>query len=174
VEVRRRVYYSLAATACMIAVLSAGALTPLDPNTSEMLLSQAEQLISRAGASPLGILANNLLASLIMMIPAIGIPLSIFIVYNTGLIFSALSVSYGVPSYLLLTIPFITLYGLLEMLAYGVAVSESAVMVSAVFRRRIGRELKLLPIVVAVTAALLAVAALLEFLLIGILAGPPA
>lgn len=171
---RRRIYYALIATASLIGVLSSGALTPLDDTTSEALLTQAEQLISTVGTSPLRILFNNLLASLIMMIPALGILLSVFIVYNTGLIFSAISANQGLPAYLLLTIPFITGYGLLEMLAYGVAVSESAVMGYALFRRRIGGELRLLPLVIVVVAALLAIAALIEFLLIRLLTGPPA
>jgi hypothetical protein len=170
----RRIYYVLIATASLIAVLTAGALTPLDPGTSESLLSQADELLSRVRLSPVAILANNLLASLIMMIPALGILFSAFIVYSTGLIVSALASSQGIPPFLLLAIPFITLYGLLEMLAYGVAVSESALIVHALIRHRLRSELRILPIALAVTAGLLALAALIEFYLIQILSGSPA
>ena len=170
----RRIYYVLIATASLIAVLAAGALTPLDPATSEVLLKQAEELLSEVVLSPIAILANNLMASLLMMIPALGILFSAFIVYSTGLIVSALASSQGISPFLLIAIPFITFYGLLEMLAYGVAVSESALIVHALIRRRLRSELRILPIALAVTAGLLTVAALLEFYLIQILSGFPA
>jgi len=171
---RRRIYFALIATAYLIAVLAAGSLTPLDAATTESLLAQANELLSTVSLSPLAILANNFLAMLLMIIPALGIIASTFIVYTTGLIISALAGSQGLPALLLLAIPFATVYGLLEMMAYGIAVSESALVVYAILKRRLMRELRILPIAFAAATGLLFVAAVIEFFLIEFLNTVPA
>ncbi|GBC68663.1 hypothetical protein HRbin01_00346 [archaeon HR01] len=169
IAIGRRIVYALLGMVALIVVLALGALTPLDSETYETLLRQAESLASIAAMSPLNILANNLLASLFMIIPAIGPVLSAYIVYVTGQVISAISISQNISPVILLLVPFVTVYGIIEMLAYGLAVSESVVFTYAIIKRRARIELRRLPIVILAVAGLLLVAALIEYFLISLL-----
>ncbi|MEM4352080.1 MAG: stage II sporulation protein M, partial [Candidatus Caldarchaeum sp.] len=157
---------ALAATAVLIILLAAGALTPIPVPDAQSMVEGFEELVASLTASPAGIFFNNLVASLLMIIPALGMALAAFIVYNTGLVIGAVSITSNIPVGLSLLIPFLTLYGFVEMLAYGFAVSESFFLTSAVVRRRFRSEVRVVPYVLVVVVVLLGVAAVIEWLLI--------
>ncbi|MEM4282012.1 MAG: hypothetical protein QXK38_07485 [Candidatus Caldarchaeum sp.] len=156
----------LIATVVLICLLAAGALTPISSSDAEQMAERFKEMASGLVQSPSGIFLNNLAASLLMMVPALGIGLAAFIVYNTGLVIAAISAASRMPAVFSLLVPFVTLYGFVEMLAYGFAVSESFYLASAAVRKRFGRELRILPFVVAVVVGLLALAAVIEWSLI--------
>ncbi len=161
-----RLIAGLVATFTLISFLAAGALTPISPTDAMAVVEDFEDLVSGLAQSPVGIFLNNLGASLLMMIPAVGMVLAAFIVYNTGLVIGAVSTVSNVPAAFSLLIPFLSVYGFIEMLAYGFAVSESFYLTSAVFKKKFGRELRVLPLVIGVVVGLLALAALIEWGLI--------
>jgi hypothetical protein len=161
-----RLLVAAVAMLVLVGVLAAGALTPMSRSEAESLTSGFEELLSTAAANPAGIFLNNFLASLLMMVPAAGMALAAYIAYNTGLVIGAVSIVSNIPPALALTVPFITVYGFFEMFAYGFAVSESFYLAAAAVRRRFRAELRLFPVMLVVVVGLLAVAALLEWLLI--------
>lgn len=161
-----RLIAGLVATVALICLLAAGALTPVSSSDAQKMVESFRELASSMAESPAGIFLNNLAASLLMMVPALGIALAAFIVYNTGLVMAAISSVSNIPAAFSLLIPFLSFYGLVEMLAYGFAVSESFYLASAVVRKRFGKELRILPFVVAVVVGLLALAAVIEWAII--------
>ncbi len=164
-----RLIAGFVATFMLIGILAAGAFTPMSPTDSMKHFEDFKDLISGLTQSPAGIFLNNFGASLLMMIPAVGMVLAAFIVYNTGLVISAISTVSNIPAVFSLLIPFLLVYGFVEMLAYGFAVSESFYLTYAFFRKKLGRELRILPLVIGVVVGLLALASLIEWSLINFL-----
>jgi len=162
----RRLMAALLATVVLIGLLAASAFTPMSMEEAKVKAEEVQRLFSGLTVSPVGIFTNNLLASLLMMIPAAGIVLAVFIVYNTGMVIAAISTVSNIPVTLSLAIPFLTFYGFVEMLAYGFAVSESFFMTYAAIKKRIRKEVRVFVVVVLVVAGLLGVAAVLEWMLI--------
>ncbi|MEM4613437.1 MAG: hypothetical protein QXJ56_05730, partial [Ignisphaera sp.] len=74
--------------------------------------------------------------------------------------------TYGIPSSILIISTIITLYGLIEFLAYGIAFSENIFLTKSIISRRLKREGKLTIISIALTALLLLIAATIEYALI--------
>jgi len=166
-----RLLVAVAAMLVLVGILAAGALTPMSRSEAESLTSGFEEILSTVAASPAGIFLNNFLASLLMMVPALGMGLAAYIAYNTGLVIGAVSIVSNIPPALALIIPFITVYGFFEMFAYGFAVSESFYLAAAAVRKRFRSELRLFPVMLVVVVGLLAFAAVLEWLLIAFFQG---
>lgn len=155
----------------LIALLAVGAYTPMSRVEAQAVVSQFNEMLPRLITNPVGIFLNNFLASLLMMIPAVGMALAAFIVYNTGLVIGAYSIVHDMPVALSLVIPFFTVYGFIEMLAYGFAVSQSFFLISSVFKKRFKNELHLVPPSVIAVVSLLLLGALVEWTLIVFLQG---
>ena len=162
---RRRLFYAFIASLVMIAILAAGSFTEISPEEAESIMRAAEAIIG-PDLSPERIVLNNLPIALLMMIPVLGLVIAAFAMYSTGLVFAAIATTMQTHPALLLIIPFITVYGILEFLAYGFAVSEGVLIIRQALKRRLRSELRSIPIVIAVVAVLLVAAALLEYALI--------
>ncbi|MEM0441064.1 MAG: hypothetical protein QXF45_02020 [Candidatus Caldarchaeum sp.] len=155
----------------LVALLAVGALMPISYLDARALVDQFDELLPTLIATPAGIFFNNLFASLLMMIPAVGIVLAGFIVYNTGVVIGAYSVVSNTPVVLALLIPFLTVYGFIEMLAYGFAVSQSYFLASSVIKKNFRTELKIVPYTLLAVVALLFIGAVLEWVLIVFFSG---
>jgi hypothetical protein len=116
--------------------------------------------------SPLQIFANNLLISLLMLVPFVGPPSAAFVIYNTGLFFSALSITTNVPPIVAVIAPLITVYGALEFIAYGFFFHHGLRFSYTVLRRRLKEELRPALFMVVIGTIVLLSAAFLEYLLI--------
>ncbi|GBC72375.1 hypothetical protein HRbin03_00202 [archaeon HR03] len=162
----RRFLAALVATALLIGLLAAAALAPMPFVDAEALVNQFEEMLPRLTETPVMIFLNNLAASLLMMIPVLGMALAGLIVYNTGAVIGAFSAVSNVPVALLLLIPFITVYGFIEMLAYGFAVSQGFFLTTSAFKKQLRKEVRSLPYTVAVVVLLLLAGAVLEWILI--------
>ncbi|HID04632.1 MAG TPA: hypothetical protein EYH45_01480 [Candidatus Caldiarchaeum subterraneum] len=170
---KHRIKYASLATLVIILIFTLSSYQSITQEEAIALLKQFSELI-QGRLTPYGIFLNNFLIALAMVIPVVGVGVAGFIIYQTGLVVSAMSVLSGVPALILVLIPFITFYGIPEMLAYGVAVSESVILTGQIIRGRFRGELKVLPLVIGVILILLVVASLVEYLLlvaIGELAG---
>ena len=75
-----------------------------------------------------GIFANNLRVALGMFIPGFGIALGTFSAFSTGLVFNALSTISPALSNISPLIVFLTPFGILEIIAYGIAISRSGIL----------------------------------------------
>ncbi|MEM4495325.1 MAG: stage II sporulation protein M [Candidatus Caldarchaeum sp.] len=162
----RRFPAAVVATALLIGLFAAAALIPISLADAENLVNQFEQILPNVVENPAFIFLNNFAASLLMMIPVLGLALAGLIVYNTGAVIGAFSAVSNIPVPLLLLIPFITVYGFIEMLAYGFAVSESFFLTTSAIRKQLRKEIRSLPYTVAVVVLLLLAGAVIEWILI--------
>ena len=112
------------------------------------------------------IFSNNMLLCLIMFVPVAGPVFGVFVLYNTGAIIAAQSLANHVPPTLYLFLLFLFPFTWLEFIAYSTAFSESYWFVRRLFQHRGLRELKNLGILMIISAALLALGALIEASLI--------
>ena len=165
IGVKKRIIYAVVALFFVVAILSVGAYAEMDEAKAGEVLKTTGELL-KGKLTPYGILLNNLTIALIMMVPVIGHGIAAYILYQTGLVFSALAVTTNVPRILLLMFPILTFYGLVELLAYGVSLSEATIIGVQAWRRRLRKEARLIPFVVLVVFLLLLIAAIVEYMLI--------
>ncbi|MEM3083332.1 MAG: hypothetical protein QXM50_07325, partial [Candidatus Caldarchaeum sp.] len=71
----RRFLAAIVATALLIGLLAAAALAPMPLVDAEALVNQLEEMLPRLTETPVMIFLNNLAASLLMMIPVLGMAL---------------------------------------------------------------------------------------------------
>jgi uncharacterized membrane protein SpoIIM required for sporulation len=75
-----------------------------------------------------GIFANNFKVALGMFIPGFGIALGGFSAFSTGLVFNAIAHTSPALSNISPLIVFLTPFGILEIIAYGIAISRSGIL----------------------------------------------
>ena len=165
IGVRRRINYAVVATLVVVAFFVTASHQPLSRSEAEELSRFAAEFIE-GKLSPQGIFLNNMMVALLLMLPAVGVAVAGFVLYQTGLIIASMATLSNIPPIILVAVPFLTFYGIPEMLAYGSAVSESVILAFQIAKRRFRAELRVLPLVVLAVFLLLAVAALVEYLLL--------
>jgi Zn-dependent protease len=80
------------------------------------------------GINQYGIFANNFKVALGMFIPGFGIALGGFSAFSTGLVFNAIAQTSPALSNISPLIVFLTPFGILEIIAYGIAISRSGIL----------------------------------------------
>jgi Zn-dependent protease len=80
------------------------------------------------GINQYGIFANNFRVALGMFIPGFGIALGTFSAFSTGLVSNALSTISPALSNISPLMVFLTPFGILEIIAYGIAISRSGIL----------------------------------------------
>ncbi len=80
------------------------------------------------GIDQYGIFANNFKVALGMFIPGFGIALGGFSAFSTGLVFNAIAQTSPALSNISPLIVFLTPFGILEIIAYGIAISRSGIL----------------------------------------------
>jgi uncharacterized membrane protein SpoIIM required for sporulation len=86
-----------------------------------------------------GIFLNNLKIALAMFIPMAGIVIGSFSAFSTGLIFNSITnlsnIQYPNP-----LIVFLTPFGILELVSYGIALSRGGILLYEILKRRISKK----------------------------------
>jgi uncharacterized membrane protein SpoIIM required for sporulation len=164
-DYERRFFRSLLTSVVLYLVLVAGAFTPLSRQEAEERMRTLQEITASIN-SPLQIFANNLLISLLMLVPFVGPPSAAYVIYNTGLFFSALSITTNVPPIVAVITPLITVYGALEFIAYGFFFHHGLRFSYTILRRRLKEELRPALFMVVIGIIVLLSAAFLEYLLI--------
>ncbi len=165
-----RLKLTLLAAVILIGILLLGSLIPLGDEEGRLVQEELERLGERG--LELGIFLNNFTIALLGLIPFLGPPILGYAVFHTGRFLGWLGVEHGMPPQLL--IPFtlnliiLTGYGILEFLGYGAAAAESlAISYYAIRSRRLlGRELRMLPLMIGLIAGFLLAGAVIEAALI--------
>lgn len=125
-NVKGRILYLAIGAATFLIAYSIGAAVDLGSVNAENLKRQfAEQI---KGIDQIGIFINNVKIALIMFFPLIGIGVGVFSGFSTGLVFSALAQNSplsNVPPLVILITPF----GIMEVFAYGLAISRSGLLI---------------------------------------------
>ncbi len=110
-----------------IIAYSVGAtLVQINASQAEFIKTHFQEQIR--GINQYGIFANNLRVALGMFIPGFGIALGTFSGFSTGLVFNALSTISPALSNISPLIAFLTPFGILEIIAYGIAISRSGIL----------------------------------------------
>ncbi len=164
-RIKRRLFYlSLGAVAFLVAYYI-GATTKLsDKDASDLKKQFADQT---QGIDQYGIFANNMRIALGMFIPAFGAGLGVFSGLSTGMVFSALAKNSPILSSYSPLIIMISPFGVMEVFAYGLAMSRSGMLVYQLVKRKPWREYVVpTAIEVGIAVVVLLVAAIIEWGLI--------
>jgi len=137
--------------------------------TDDLRRHFAEQI---KGIDQNGIFINNAKIALGMFVPAAGIGLGVISGFYTGMIFTAIaqtSTLNNVPPLIILITPF----GIMEVFAYGIAISRSGIFIYHLVKKKPWREYAI-PILVeiGIVVLILLVAAVIEWQIITQFSGP--
>jgi uncharacterized membrane protein SpoIIM required for sporulation len=157
----------------MIAFLiaySAGAAVHMGKQqTADLRQHFAEQI---RGIDQSGIFINNAKIALGMFVPAAGIGLGVISGFYTGMIFTAIaqtSTLNNVPPLIILITPF----GIMEVFAYGIAISRSGILIYQLVKKKPWREYAIpILIEVGIVILVLLVGAVIEWQIITQFSGP--
>jgi len=148
-----------------------GVLTPLSLNEAKEInkdLNQTLENIKEMGNFQMitFIFGNNFILCLTMFVPIAGIVFGFYVLYNTGVVIAAMSISLGMPPHMGLLLLFLLPVAWLEFLAYSIAFAESVWLTRRIIQRRGKNELVKACILVSICAVILVVAAIVEVALI--------
>ncbi len=150
-----------------IIATTAGALTPLSVEEADTINQELEQI--RADISVQYIFGNNLMICLAMFIPIAGPIFGLWVLYNTGIVISAQSMStsaQGIPAPLIFLFLFVFPFTWLEFLSYSTAFSESIWLIQRTIRNAGKREIRNAAILISIVTVMLLAAAIIETILI--------
>ncbi|MEM3094069.1 MAG: stage II sporulation protein M [Nitrososphaera sp.] len=135
---RRRILYLVLGIAAFLIAYSVGAAIPMSEEEAEEVRRQFSEQIE--GIDQNGIFFNNVRIALAMFIPALGAGFGAFSGFATGAVFSALASSTpllaDVPPLIILITPF----GIMEVFAYGLAMSRSGMLIYQLVKKKPWRE----------------------------------
>lgn len=136
-NIRQRVIYVALGIVAFLIAYSAGAAVHMGKQQTEDLKRHfAEQI---RGIDQNGIFINNARIALGMFVPAAGIGLGVISGFYTGMIFTAIAATSAlnnVPPLVILITPF----GIMEVFAYGIAISRSGIFIYQLVKKKSWRE----------------------------------
>jgi Stage II sporulation protein M len=166
---RRLLYLAFGAAAFLIAY-SAGAAFPTREDEAETLRREFSKQIE--GIDQNGIFLNNVRIALVMFIPAAGAAFGAFSGFATGSIFSALASSSPMLNKVPPLVILITPFGIMEVFAYGLAMSRSSMLIYYLLKRRPWRQYAIPTLIeLSIATGVLFVAAVVEWQMIEQLGG---
>ncbi|WP_337861657.1 stage II sporulation protein M [Nitrososphaera sp.] len=162
---RRRLLLVGIGAALFLGMYSAGAAVQMSPEEASQLRKDFSEQIKDIDEA--GIFFNNIRIALGMFIPGVGVVLGAASGYVTGNVFSAIAQDtpelQGVPPQVILVTPF----GVMEVFAYGLAMSRSGLLVYQFVRKRPWQEYVVpTAIEVGIAAAVLLAGAAVEWWMI--------
>ncbi len=162
---KRRFAFIGVAAVVFAAVYSAGATSTMSDEEAKKMKDLFGKEVK--GIDAIGIFLNNFRIAAAMFIPAFGIIIGIFSAYSTGLVFKALAQTTPQIAHLPPLIILATPFGIMEIISYSIAMSQSAILVNAMARKRSLRPI-LIPTMIqlGIVAALLFTGAFVEFYMI--------
>jgi uncharacterized membrane protein SpoIIM required for sporulation len=164
-EIRRRALYVAIGAAVFFATFSAGAAAKMSPDEARDVREQFSEQIADIDQN--GIFINNIRIALAMFVPGFGVGLGAFSGYATGNVFSAIAEDEpalaGIPPQIILLTPF----GLMEVFAYGLAMSRSGLLVYQFAKKKHWREYAMPTLIeLGIAAAVLFAGAVVEWWMI--------
>lgn len=142
-----------------------GAGTDIGKSETENLREQFNKQVE--GIDQNGIFVNNLRISLGMFIPFLGVGLGIFSGFSTGLIFSVIAESSPLLSNVSPLLILVTPFGVMEVFAYGLAISRSGMLSYQIIKKRQWREYFIPTVIeIGIVVAVLSIGAIIEWQMI--------
>ena len=161
---RRLLYLAFGAVAFLVAY-SAGTTINMSKKEAEDLKGQfAKQIV---GIDQNGIFINNIKVALGMFIPGIGTGIGIFSGFSTGMVFSAMAETSPFLSNVQPLIILLTPFGIMEVFAYGLAMSRSGMLIYQLAKKKPWKEYVIHTLVeVGIVVVILFAGAVIEWQLI--------
>ncbi|TLX86079.1 MAG: stage II sporulation protein M [Thaumarchaeota archaeon] len=108
-----------------------GTTISFDKTTATLLKEQFQKKIKNIDST--GIFINNFLISILMFIPGVGIAFGLFSGFSTGNIF--MIITQDLPIQLPPLLVFLTIFGIMELISYGIAISRSYLLLIQILKR---------------------------------------
>lgn len=122
------------AIAAFLITFQIGATVLLSTEQAENIKKELSQ--RNAGINQLAIFSNNILPSLEMFIPAAGVGVGMYSAYSTGQALNAFSVFNPILKSIFPLSVFLTPFAIMELIAYGLAISRSGMIVHYLIANR--------------------------------------
>ena len=160
---KKRILYLIVGILVFLIFFTIGTAVSFEKSTSELLKEQFQNKIKNI--DNIGIFANNFLISILMFIPGIGIVFGLFSGFSTGNIFMIITqdLTIQIPPLLV----FLTIFGMMELISYGIAISRSYLLLIHILKRtNIKENLIHTGIEIGIVAIILFFSAIIEWNLI--------
>ena len=160
---KKRILYLIVGILVFLIFFTIGTSVSFEKSTSELLKEQFQNKIKNI--DNIGIFANNFLISTLMFIPGIGIAFGLFSGFSTGNIF--MIITQDLPIHIPPLFVFLTIFGMMELISYGIAISRSYLMLIHILKRtNIKENLIHTGIEIGIVAIILFFSAIIEWNLI--------
>jgi hypothetical protein len=128
-----------------------------------------DDLRAMIGPEPsiLTIITNNVMISLLLFIPVVGVYFLAFVSHNSGVVLAAIAQIEGFNTVDVFISSLLWPWSWFEIIAYGLAASQGIMLLIALLTRRLHHELRWFTIVGILCVALLSVGAIIEIVAIG-------
>jgi hypothetical protein len=137
----------------------------MTPEEADEITTAFEEQVAGIGAE--GLSSNNIVVALGMFVPGFGAGFGVYTAASTGVLFNALAISYDLEGISPLSV-IATPFGVLEILAYSLAMSRSGILVYQFAKKRHWREYAIpTGIEVGIVVVMLLVAGVVEAEFIG-------
>ena len=163
--IKWRLFYLTIGMVVFVIAYSIGAATDISKSEAENLRQQFNEQIE--GIDQNGIFMNNLKISLGMFIPALGIVLGTFSGFSTGLIFNVIAENSPLLHNISPLVILITPFGVMEIFAYGLAMSRSGMLIYQIVKKKQWKEYIIPTIIeIGIVIAILLIGASIEWQMI--------
>lgn len=160
---KKRILYLIVGILVFLIFFTIGTSVSFEKSTSELLKEQFQNKIKNI--DNIGIFANNFLISILMFIPGIGIAFGLFSGFSTGNIF--MIITQDLPIQIPPLLVFLTIFGMMELISYGIAISRSYLLLIHILKRtNIKENLIHTGIEIGIVAIILFFSAIIEWNLI--------
>jgi hypothetical protein len=137
-DIKLRLLYLVIGIVVFIIAYFIGAGTDIGKNETENLRDQFNKQVKDIDQN--GIFVNNLRISLGMFIPVLGMGLGIFSGFSTGLMFNVIAESSPLLNSISPLLILVTPFGVMEVFAYGLAMSRSGMLTYQIIKKKQWRE----------------------------------
>lgn len=165
ISIKKRLLLFFVAAIFFLCIFYAGYSFKMDESFSKELSKNFINQIR--DIDELGIFFNNLKIALVMFIPIIGIIMGTISGFSTGLVFNSIINLSDTVSYTNPLIIFLTPFGILELLSYGLAISRGGILFFELIKRKFTKKsLIYLLIEVVLVGIMLFTGAIIEWMMI--------
>lgn len=137
-DIKLRLLYLVIGIVVFVIAYFIGAGTDIGKNETENLRDQFNKQVKDIDQN--GIFVNNLRISLGMFIPVLGMGLGIFSGFSTGLMFNVIAESSPLLNNISPLLILVTPFGVMEVFAYGLAMSRSGMLTYQIIKKKQWRE----------------------------------
>ena len=161
---KKRLIFFFLAMFLFLGLFQLGFSIKLDKSFSEELSENFKNQIQ--GIDEIGIFLNNLKIALVMFIPILGIVVGSFSAFSTGLIFNSI-VHLSNANFANPLIVFLTPFGILELVSYGLAISRGGIFLYEILKKSVSKKsITYLFVEIGLVTVMLFVGALIEWSMI--------